>query len=730
MRIIIYICCVYLCAGIGLANELIDAKVLKPYVFTDEPAVISLPSGEATISYTVKTITVNGWGPIASKTMAIIDHMVQISPLCEGIHIVSFHVTPPLEVRFLALQPPAQMKGNQVLKNLPLAGSKLYHNASFTILAMGDSVTYSGDYKSLLVMMLQRATGNMHITCLERSYPGRSVDGSVRCFAEDALATHPDLGIIMYGLNDQAAGCSVEGYLDQYHWLATQLAVTCHADTVFMTPTPDISTGETHGPYSEYVIRTFGFAARLTELANQLSIPLADTFHALWGQGGDTLDAAGKAQWPVHPVYFNQQFTTMLEADGHGDGIHPNVLGHLMIARAAFHAIMGIASAPLPLSFSASSFWTKQGVMSKVTVRNTSSQTRIGKLQLYPIPDGAVMTPWDGGYNLKSFQAKTFFVNWPQMHTPEDMLLYPNNQYITLYQPLFSVLDSAEDHSALYYVDAPFTYDAHFIRERMQVDGNTVTVTLQQGKKRTPVTVKIPDGAEVGRIPLLRKIREHGQTGWAMAEIAYVRYGAAHSGEATVDGNLQEWGGQHWTPVGEPVQARWTQGIIDGRTSPNECYLQWAFKAGRQGLYCAVKGTGQLAKDGFTLFFDNRAPELLGTPGRYYWASGNLAANGQVDISKGETSASAPGMTGAWIARDDGMTIELFIPYVLLEASSWPASGDIGLSIWWGHKNTSDNKTTNLFWSEDGQPWSTRWYGVVTLDDTETKILPYMVRVK
>lgn len=730
MRGIICFCCVMLCAVIGLAAEQAGAKVAQPYVFTDDTAVITVPTAGADITYTVKTITAAGWGPVATVNAAVVDHTVKVTPLCEGIHIVTFPTTPPQEVRFLALLPPPAIDKRRIAANLPLSSRKLLRGEKYTLLSMGDSVTNTGDYESMLVMLLQRATGNKNITFIDRSYPGRSVDASVRFFPEDALTIHPDLGIIMYGLNDQAAGCSVEGYLDQYHWLRTQLAADCHADSVFMTPTPDISVGDKPGPYGEYIMRTFGFAARLTTFAKANKIPLADTFHAVWGKGGETLDATGISLWPKYPQGYSAQFTSMLETKGNGDGIHINALGHLNVAQAAFRAITGIALAPMPLSFTATSNWTDNGVMSNVTVKNISRETRTGKLTLYPIPDGAVATTYDGQYTLKPGAKKTFQVSWPQLKTPEDLLKYPNNQYITPYQPLFSVFDAAAESGVLYYLEAPFVVADNFTRERLRVASQTATVTLKQGKRRTPVTVTIPDGAEVGRIPLVQKIENRGKTGYATAEIAYTRYGAARTGEATVDGDLQEWDAHHWSPVGDPVQARWTQGIIDGRTTPQECQLNWAFKAGQKGVFFAAKGTGQLTKDRFTLFFDNRAPELLGTPGRYYWASGSIGAAGKIELGKGETSAVATGMTGAWRTTPEGIALELFIPYDLLEATTWPARGDLGLSIWWVHTNTKDAKGTNIFWSEDGQPWSTRWYGVVTLDDTGTKPLPYMVRVK
>ncbi|HUU69528.1 MAG TPA: hypothetical protein VM186_08385, partial [Planctomycetota bacterium] len=76
-----------------------------------------------------------------------------------------------------------------------------------------------------------------------------------------------------------------------------------------------------------------------------------------------------------------------------------------------------------------------------------------------------------------------------------------------------------------------------------------------------------------------------------------------------------------------------------------------------------------------------------------------------------------------------GSAIEMFVPYELMELTAWPASGDLGLSIWWTHTGP-DGKVTQIMWSEDGHPWNTRWYGVVRLVNDAKAKLPYVVRVK
>jgi len=239
----------------------------------------------------------------------------------------------------------------------------------------------------------------------------------------------------------------------------------------------------------------------------------------------------------------------------------------------------------------------------------------------------------------------------------------------------------------------------------------------------------IPTGYDVGRIPLLKQIMEHGTNGYAAAELAYTRYGQALAGEARVDGNLDEWAGNTWVPVGEPFQARTNRDQQDYRDTPRECYTRWAFKRGKTGIYLAARVTGdEVQGDQFTIWFDPRSPQLLGTPGTFYWVTGSLNANGTVRLNSGETSARIPNMTGAWAVSADGLNLEIYLPYALFDATSWPVSGDLGVSIAWVH-NGANGKQTTLNWSEDGFPWTPRWFGVVR-DTADAKTLPYMVRIK
>jgi hypothetical protein len=719
----------------GAPKPLPTPRMESPYTFTDGTATVILPDAFAgkEVAFSIKTITDDGWGKTSDgKATATADAKISIAPLVEGIHIVTLQLAKPAEVRFLAITPPSTIDAKDV-PVLRRTKSKLFSKERYLLLIMGDSVTETGDYCGMLAMLLKRATGNNNIEILKRGFSGRSVDATVRTIEGD-LAAKPDLGLIMYGLNDQAGGCSLDGFIDQYRWITETLEKHCNADCVFLTPTPDLSLDKDDTVYGAYTLRTFAFGEALKVLGEDMKVPVADTFHALWGVGAPSIDESARKIWPRFPLGYNNQFSSMLESNGKGDGIHPGALGHLAIARVAFDAIMGRPQPVQPLTFSAKSSWMDAGMVSNVTLTNNSKEKRTGNLTLYPFPDGEVAPLTPIAYDLAPAATTTFNVTWPKLVKPEDLLTYPYNLYFTTNQPVFAAFDSSGTTGYTYIVRAPMEMNANFIRERQVVTGDKVKVTLNDNGRKKTITVKIPKDSEVGRIPLVNKVQRKGVTGWAAAEVAYVRYGKARIGEATVDGDLTEYKDSTWITIGDPIQARWTQGIRDGRATRDECDMRWTFSAGKTGIYFAadIKGS-KLDQDNFTIFMDTRKANLLGTPGPYYWVSGRFDKNDKLSLSRGETSPKAPGLAGAWKAKDTGANLEFFVPYAMLGTDIWPTDGDLGMSIWWRHTNNSPEAkypSTNLQWSEDGQPWSTRWYGVIRADDGKNKPLPYMVRVK
>lgn len=227
--------------------------------------------------------------------------------------------------------------------------------------------------------------------------------------------------------------------------------------------------------------------------------------------------------------------------------------------------------------------------------------------------------------------------------------------------------------------------------------------------------------SEAGRRPLVH--------GTAVAELAWVRFGAARPGEATPDGDLAEWTDPVWSTVGLPSQARWVRGPLDHRATPDDCMVRFACRAGADAMHVAMRVTGEVTKDRFTLYFDPRPPERLGTAGPYWWLGGSLHPDGRLQLRKGETTKEDVRIPGRWARTETGETIcEFSVPHALMEATAWPESGDLGCSLVWDHVGP-DGERTHLMWAEDGHPWNTRWYGVIRRTTAPATDLPYRVRV-
>jgi len=748
-----------------------EPRAVAPYVFTDGAATIAVPGASGTAAYRVRTVTVHGWGPVREVQAPVRDGMLELAPLQEGIHIVTLPgMSADAEARFLALDPPEPPDTAALTRALPRSSARLLSGRPFRIVAMGDSVTATGDYESLLAMMLMRVTGNTNITVVTRAYPGRSVDASVREFERDAVANRPDLGLIMYGLNDQGAGSTLEVYLAQYRWLAEHLASECGADTVFMQPTPVFylsvfgieNRDPPDVPWS--ILRTLRFAHALRGLGAERGVPVAETFDALWGTGGPTLEDSARAMWPCFPPHHSRRLHSLLESDGKGDAIHPNALGHLQLARAVYQAIAGDAIAtrgsaasptrarPVherdssesgepasPLDCRGETRWTDHGPVSTVTVVNRGDRTRRGLLKAYPPTDAALLMDPAGCYELAPGASRQFEVRWPEVAGPEDLLTYPYNRYLGRATPLIPLVDVAGCGSRVYAVEAPFECPVHIERGRFTVTNRRVMVSCRAGGRTWNRVVAIPPEPPVGRAPVIEAASQDGLRGWGAAQVAYVRYGAALPGEAVLDGRLDEWAAHRWEPVGLPVQARSRRGQTqDARHSPDDVFMHWAFKAGTNAVFMAAQIQGDASRDRVSLFFDPRPPAALGTVGRYYWAWARgrrpmFQHNGRLALDKGETTpASARSPRGAW-TRDGGRTtLEIEVPYTIMETDAWPASGDLGVSIVWHHYD-EEGALTRLCWSESGHEWTPRRYGVVRRAESAPPAQtawPYLVHVE
>ena len=134
-----------ICLTIGLALSLHSVagaepvRLATPYVFTDAKAVVLLPETTNAVAYTVKTITTTGWGPAKEDQCTVADGKLEITPLTEGIHILTLNLPKPVELRFLALAPPARLDPLAVRRTLPRQGDRLLRGDPFTITCLHPS---------------------------------------------------------------------------------------------------------------------------------------------------------------------------------------------------------------------------------------------------------------------------------------------------------------------------------------------------------------------------------------------------------------------------------------------------------------------------------------------------------------------------------------------------------------------------------------------------------------
>ncbi len=701
------------------------STVREPLVFTDEKAVVENTSLDGPKEAEVTLLTVKGWETSKTVTVTFTNGKAGIEPVGEGIHVVRVAET---EARFLAISPPPEIRPEAVRRSLPTSSQKLLGGEPVTILALGDSVTATGEYPEILRRMLARATKNPHVSVVVKGHPGRSVDASVRLWAKEGPPNKPDLGLIMYGLNDQAAGSSLPAFVEQTRYLVDRLR-EIGSDAILLEPTPHIQMSASPDansapPAAASIFRTITFAGVARDLARELKIPLARTFDALWQEGG--LDSASTARklWPVFPLSYSRQYTSMLEAGGRGDTIHPNALGHLALARAVFNTINGAEKSPA-LVCTGVTRWLDGSLVSTLTVKNQSESTVEGRLTLYPFPQDDRHEEQE--YSLAPGKRLELTFKWPGIANASDLLADPYAIIFDRPGPFIQMVDYRDSGSQVTAVPVPLLPRSAWVRERHTANARETFASFEAGDTKVPLPVTIPADSEVGRIPIFRETKIGGRTIPAAADLFNTRYGAAAEHEATADGDLSEWADARWIPVGERMQAQANGQTLDGRKSVEECYLRWAFAGGKDGLHLAFRGTGELLGDRFTVYFDPREPALLGSAGPYFWVEGKFAPDGNLLLRAGDSSPEGTKPVGRWKHEGGEMHGELFLPYALMTQNAWPASGDLGVSIVWHHPHPG-GKTTRLMWSDHGHPWNTRWFGVVRLGAGEDR--PFVIRVQ
>lgn len=711
------------CGGLLVAVLALGAPAAEggdPWCWSDGSMVLGgLPPGlvEAELA------RITSAGAPAQLTLAVAaDGSASVAPLGPGIHVLR---AGDQERRFVALAPPPNCDPSALRAALPRYGERLLAGEPVTIVAFGDSVTATGDYPRFLAAMLARATGNEQISVRVEAHPGCSVDATLRNLATETAAG-VDIGLLMYGLNDQGAGVPITAYREQSAAFVDAMA-GLGADAVLLQPTPHIAQPEeppadAEDPAWAFVMRTRGYAAELTALGNDMGVPVAPTFDALWGEGAASLAEVYAELAPLFPQHYSKHLTVM--AGGKADTIHPNAWGHAQVA-AAIYRRLAVGPAPEPaLVGSGVTRWTEAGPVTELTLRNAGATARGGRVVAFGPPGTRLGGERARAYQLDPGEDITLSLTWPEVTVVDDLRRDPYDRYLAPLGCWFQVVDQQEASCRALAVRVEREPAVHLAVERQVVPAGGAATVRWLGADGVHHQQTMPAPAEAAvRVPLRHDVDGTPVVG----ELAWVRYAGALRGGTVIDGAHDEWDDAVWSPLGLPAQARWTRGPADFRAAPEECLLRWSLRAGDQGFAVALRLTGGTAKDGFTLWFDPRPAAQLGTAGGYVWVDGRFDGD-QLRLNAGETSRGRPGrLEGAWRAVDGGRELEVFVPYGHLGLDAWPADGDLGVSLLWTH--AGETGRTRLQWSEDRHPWNPRWFGVARLQDTpDADALPWMVR--
>ena len=196
--------------------------------------------------------------------------------------------------------------------------------------AIGDSVTAGGTalspeqcWVSLLaglinesqmkpVEIVNNGIGANLISPRSALYDRSQKPSALERYQEHVIAYRPDLVLIAYGLGDALAGSALAPFLEDLRRIVLDTkqqtgAVIVIVNASFMTAF------ERHEPFNRASVASIeGFNAALKRLAEECDVLYADVYGAL-----------GMASWTVDPV----------------DGVHPNNLGHRLIANRVFETL-------------------------------------------------------------------------------------------------------------------------------------------------------------------------------------------------------------------------------------------------------------------------------------------------------------------------------------------------------------------------------------------------------
>ncbi|MBI5831834.1 MAG: hypothetical protein HZB16_05895 [Armatimonadetes bacterium] len=563
----------------------------------------------------------------------------------------------------LACGQPATLDAEALKTRLPRNAKKLAEKKDYAVVVIGAEP--AATWPKELGRRLIAATGDDKVTV--------TVAATGACAAEDAAAlldrhvvpAKPDLAVVMLGETDAVQGRTVEAYLEAQQWLVGQLGGRCGADVVLCQPRLG---RDRPGDIAE-------LGQWLGVLATRKSLPLAATAEAA--------DDAAVAQAVL-------------------DALAP--------------------PKPAPLSVGAVLRWTAGGPRARLTVKNVSDAARSGRLSLLPRSGETFDQTEPLAYRLEPQATVEFDVGWLGCESGARLLAYPHSRLLSGGRAMLTIVDTVDTVRRLYGVESHFQPEAYWLRNDGEVASESrLRVSIEAGGRTQAREISWPEDSDVGRVRLLEPaVDREGGLGWAATELYYLRFAGAPNGETSVDGLLKEWASARWSTLSDPAQVCARPGVTAAVPS-----LRWAARAGKRGVGVAINGRGSLRDDRFSLAFDPRTMALLGTVGRTYWLDGTLRPDGTVALTPGPTvTGEVKGLTGAWRATEQGLDVELFVPFSLMSETQWPEEQDLGFALIWQHGDTALN------WSGDNSWLSPREYGVLHRLATAHETLPWAVRVR
>jgi lysophospholipase L1-like esterase len=192
-----------------------------------------------------------------------------------------------------------------------------------TIVFFGDSITEQNLYTAYLETFLVSRFPEKKLAFFNFGWGGDTASGGVKRFARDVAPVKPTLVFVNFGMNDggykEFQAPIYERYLANQRELAGVIAAAGAREVLFTTSPVDPSRRSASGDYNEMLDR---MAQGISELGRQRNVPVIDLLHPMLA-----VQRQAKERTPGF---------TMIP-----DGIHPDPVGHLVMAYVALQGIEG-----------------------------------------------------------------------------------------------------------------------------------------------------------------------------------------------------------------------------------------------------------------------------------------------------------------------------------------------------------------------------------------------------